>query len=355
VRGGSKAEAEERKKIREEKAERHQRNLDHFKDMNQSARVKREEQERKLYETRSTRLQEKFADSYYYEDNQPPVISDEPVFGYETEYMDDDLDNTFDSPRQFGSPRHTGSPIVKPLQFTPGPQSPRQQAQSPRHKQAHSPRQTPLSPRQQAMSPQPVTRLVSPSRNVQQQNQSPQPHIQLQQQLSQPPQTPPQQSAELTSDKSKNKAMKPIDLDKDYVGTSECFWNNSLRDVLLKLTRKHLFDFNAISRRLRIFLRKKYNSVDDARKIVQVDVFSKNYLDTHKNVSPLYAAVAVKNYTEEACAKEYSRIMHLLEKTNEQFGAPSDSKKIRKVIKPTWHPNIVQFWKGTQEASNELL
>ena len=94
MKGGTRAEAEERKRIREERQERHEKNLQAFKEMGNKAKERREEEEKRLLNERSTRLVEKFShlqpDQLYYhnnnnnndsteDDQKPPIELSSPV------------------------------------------------------------------------------------------------------------------------------------------------------------------------------------------------------------------------------------------------------------------------------------
>jgi hypothetical protein len=115
------------------------------------------------------------------------------------------------------------------------------------------------------------------------------------------------------------------------------FWNNAIRDLLLKLVRKYLFDFAKIAQSVRRNLREKYQRANE-RNAILVPISSKKGIQSDTLIT-----VNVECYTEKVCREEYARIMNLLEKVIET-SVNVDNKKVRQVVKASWKPPVRDFW-----------
>ncbi|KAL0487888.1 dynein assembly factor DNAAF1 [Acrasis kona] len=137
------------------------------------------------------------------------------------------------------------------------------------------------------------------------------------------------------------------EVQRDYIVSSgEPYWNNSIRDLLLKLVRKYLFDFKEISNRLINNLRCKYPSMDQQKHVILVPSGNKKVTNGPQTL----VATKVSNYSEEECRREYSRIMKILESIIGREGNQQvDSRKVRQVVKATWREQVVKHWNETQK------
>jgi hypothetical protein len=119
----------------------------------------------------------------------------------------------------------------------------------------------------------------------------------------------------------------------EEVGSWQPTWTNKIRDSLLRLVRKHLFDWKKISSSLRAQLAKLYNLENN---VIHVKVENKI-----KNTEEIQK-VRIEAYSDDSCRKEYNRIMAMLEKLIES--GKSDPKKVGLVVKPSWEDATRAVW-----------
>ncbi|KAL9642666.1 hypothetical protein ABK040_009745 [Willaertia magna] len=123
-------------------------------------------------------------------------------------------------------------------------------------------------------------------------------------------------------------------------GKTEIYWNNTLRESLLQLTRQHIFNFDKVALDMQKYLREKGRPVIENKDLVEVESHIKS--EENKRV---WITVNISNYSSTACRIEYSRINVLLQ-------TKTEINIVKQILQPIYNPELLQLWHKSVSKSN---